>query len=48
MVRVKEIRMKGSYWNWVTGYHLYYSDDDKIYQPFKESGAKTWKVMLFT
>uniref|UniRef100_A0A7M6DPA1 Uncharacterized protein n=1 Tax=Clytia hemisphaerica TaxID=252671 RepID=A0A7M6DPA1_9CNID len=26
----------GSYWNWVTGYHLYSSDDGKHWTPFKD------------
>ena len=34
----------GSYWNWVTGYHLYYSDDGKNWKGFKDVGADKWTV----
>jgi len=37
---------RGSYFNWVTGYNLYYSQDGDHYEAFKDSGSPTWKVNI--
>ena len=34
----------GSSSSWVTGYHLYYSHDGKVWNGFKDAGATSWKV----
>ncbi|XP_057304821.1 uncharacterized protein LOC130641845 isoform X1 [Hydractinia symbiolongicarpus] len=44
-VEVSQVRMKGTYWNWITGYHLMYSDDDVQWHGYKESSATHWKDM---
>ena len=43
-VKVTHMDMKGTYWSWVTGYHLMYSDDGSTWQGYKESSATSWKV----
>eukprot|EP00111_Clytia_hemisphaerica_P010409 TCONS_00030414-protein len=43
-VKITEMGIQcGNYWNWVTGYHMYYSDDDKHWTPFKDAHASSWK-----
>lgn len=41
------IQISGRGNEYVTGYHLMYSEDNVHWQPYKESHADSWKVCSF-
>ena len=43
-IEISNIEMAGTYWNWITGYNLMYSDDGLIWHGYKESGTNSWQV----